>query len=272
MSIKPISVQLYSLREEAKDDFVGVLKKVADMGYIGVEPAGFHNLTPAEFKKVVDDLGLKVSSSHSPWCNPDNISEVVEVAGILGIDTVTCGYGPDQFATLDAIKETAEMVNGMVEGLKKHDINLMQHNHYWEFDLLDGRLKYDIYAELCPEVKFELDMYWVANFGKVDAPAEIKKFAARTPYLHVKDGPLEAVNANVTTEEGSESPRIEVKPKMAVGKGDMDIPACIAAADDSVLKWLIVELDDCDTDMTEAVADSYRYLVGKGLAQGNKAV
>lgn len=255
MDPKPLSVQLYSLREESKTDFPGVLKRLAEIGYVGVEPAGFHGLTPAEFKAMVDDLGLKVSSSHSPWCNPDNLEEVVEVAGILDVDTVTCGYGPDQFATMDAIKATAEMVNGMVDGLAKHDIHLMQHNHFWEFEMLDGKLKYDIYAELCPGVAFELDMYWVSNFGAVDAPAEIKKFAARTPFLHVKDGPL-----------------VKDQAMLAAGKGKVDIPACIAAADPGVLKWLIVELDQCDTDMMTAIAESYEYLVGQGLAKGNRPV
>ena len=61
--LKPLSVQLYSLRERAEKDFYAVLKDVADMGYVGVEPAGFWNYTPAELKKVLDDLGLKIFSS-----------------------------------------------------------------------------------------------------------------------------------------------------------------------------------------------------------------
>ena len=46
--LRPLSVQLYSLRDYAKDDFVAVLKKVAEIGYKGVEPAGFWNLRPSE--------------------------------------------------------------------------------------------------------------------------------------------------------------------------------------------------------------------------------
>ena len=65
--LRPLSVQLYSLRSYAEKDFVGVLKKVAEIGYKAVEPAGFWNLTPAEFKKIIDALGLEIYSSHSPW-------------------------------------------------------------------------------------------------------------------------------------------------------------------------------------------------------------
>ena len=55
--LKPLSVQLYSLRDYAKDDFVTVLKKVAEIGYKGVEPAGFWDVRPSELKKIVEDLG-----------------------------------------------------------------------------------------------------------------------------------------------------------------------------------------------------------------------
>ena len=46
--LKPIDVELYSLREYAEKDFAGVLKRVAAIGYKAVEPAGIWNLTPAE--------------------------------------------------------------------------------------------------------------------------------------------------------------------------------------------------------------------------------
>ena len=50
----------------------------------------------------------------------------------------------------------------------------------------------------------------------------------------------------------------------------MDFPSVIAAADENVLRWLIVELDRCDTDMFTAVEESYKYLTSNGLAEGNK--
>ena len=36
----PIAVQLYSLREEIQTDLAGVIRKLADIGYVGVEPFG----------------------------------------------------------------------------------------------------------------------------------------------------------------------------------------------------------------------------------------
>lgn len=251
--MKPISVQLYSLREEAAKNFDAVLQRVAEIGYKGVEPAGFHNFTPAEFRARVEDLGMVVSSSHGPWVSPDNIQEVIDTVGTLGLDVAGGGYGPDNFKDMDAIKETADTVNGIIEKLKAANVDLFLHNHAWEFEVVDGRLAYDHFAELCPDVKFEIDTYWAANYGANDPAEQVAKFKHRTPFLHIKDGPLERDTA-----------------MLAVGQGKMDIPSVIAAADENVLRWLIVELDRCDTDMFTAVEESYKYLTSKGLGAGNK--
>ena len=108
--MKPISVQLFSAREEAKKDFLGVLKRIAKIGYKGVEPAGFYDLKPAAFRKIVEDLGMLVSSSHGPWAQPDNLNEAADVAKTLGLDCVAGGFGPNEFKDMDAIKKTAEKV------------------------------------------------------------------------------------------------------------------------------------------------------------------
>lgn len=253
MNPKPISVQLYSLREAAAENFQNVLERVAKMGYAGVEPAGFYGMTPSEFKARIDDLGLKISSTHSPWCNPDNLNEVIETAGILDVKYIVCGYGPDAFKSVDAIKQTAEEVNAMVEALEKHGLCLIQHNHAWEFDRLGDELMYEVYAQHCPRVQFELDLYWAANYGAVDVPSFLRRHAKRTPFLHVKDGPLK-----------------RDMPMLALGQGNMDIPACVQAADPDVLKWLVVELDHYDGDMFEAVEKSCHYLIEQGLGYGNQ--
>ena len=253
--MKPISVQLYSLREASKTDFVGVLKRIAAIGYAGVEPAGFYNLKPAEFRKIVEDLGMKVSSSHGPWAKPDNLNEVIDTAKILGIDLVSSGYGANEFKDMDAIQKTAEITNKMQETLAKAGLRLFLHNHHWEFCPVDGKLAYDHFATLSPKVLFEIDTYWASNFGQNNPAEQVKKFNKRAPLLHIKDGPL-----------------VQGKSHVAVGSGKMDIPSVVAAADPKVLECLVVELDNCDTDMATAVEASYKYLVGKGLAKGNKKV
>jgi sugar phosphate isomerase/epimerase len=245
---------LYSVREQAKKDFTGVLKRIAAIGFKGVEPAGFHNLKPAEFRKIVEDLGMTISSSHGPWAKPDNLQEVVDVCRILGIDLAATGFGLPEFKDLDAIRKTAEMVNGMAEKLAKDGLTLFLHNHTSEFEKIDGRIAYDIFAELCPKAAFEIDVYWACNFGANDPAEQVAKFKKRTPLLHIKDGPLTRDSA-----------------LLAVGSsGKIDFPSVVKAADEKVLRWLIVELDRCDTDMFEALEKSYKYLTSNKLAAGNK--
>ena len=251
--MKPLSIQLYSLREESEKDFKGVIERVAKIGFKGIEPAGFYDLGPKGVRKVAEDNGMVVSSSHGPWAQLDNLNEVIETAGILGVDLVSSGFGFDAFDGLDAIKHTADIVNEMVEKLSAAGLTLFLHNHEHEFFKIDGKIAYDYFAQWCPDVKFEIDTYWASNFGANNPAVEVAKLKSRTPLLHIKDGPL-----------------VKGEAHLAAGTGKMDIPSVIAAADENVLRWLVLELDRCDTDMFEAVEQSYKYLVGENLALGNK--
>ena len=250
----PISVQLYSLRDAAAAQGIdAVLARLADVGYAGVECFSLHGGAARELRARVENLGMQVSSSHFPWANRTPVAEVIETIGELGLTRAAGGFMPDDFKDMDAVKRTADTTNRIVDELARAGIALFLHNHWWEFAILDGRPAYHTFAELCPRVQFEIDTYWAANFGACNPAAEVARVRARTPLLHIKDGPLQPKKAHV-----------------AVGSGKMDIPAVIQAADPSVLEWLIVELDACDTDMFEAVAASYRYLTANGLAKGRR--
>lgn len=247
--MKPISVQLYSLRQESQQDFDAVLERLATIGYQGVEPFNLFGKTPESFKAQVEDLGMVVSSTHHPWANRTYTSEVADTVNALGLTRAAGGFGADDFADLDAVKRTADTVNSLIDALSSHGLGLFLHNHWWEFAEIEGKLGFHWIAELCPEVEFEVDTYWAANFGAVDVVAEVARIKARAPLLHIKDGPLEQGKAHV-----------------ALGDGKMDIGGIIAAADPDVLEWNVVELDDCDTDMMTAVERSFRYLVDNSLA------
>ncbi|MEZ5549442.1 MAG: TIM barrel protein [Pseudomonadales bacterium] len=246
--MKPISVQLYSLRKESKTDISAVLRELADIGYSGVEPFNLFGKPPREFRQAVEALGMKISSSHFPWANSRPIAEVVDVLGELGLKRAAGGFAPEDFEDEDAIRRTAETTQKLIDDLAPHGLTLFLHNHWWEFALVDGRPGYHLLQELVPDVQFEIDTYWAANFGACDPAEEVARVRARTPLLHIKDGPLEQGKAHV-----------------AVGSGSMDIPAVIAAADPEVLEWLVVELDQCDTDMMAAIRDSFIYLTTEKL-------
>ena len=251
--MKPIALQLYSIRELAKQDFAGALAQVAEMGYVAVEPAGLHGHSPPEVRKMVDGLGLRVSSMHARVPDAATLAETVDTAKALGCDLVIAGAGADNWTTLDGVKGVAETFQAAAELLRPHGLRMGYHNHWWEMDELDGQLALERFLEMAPDVFSETDCYWAANFGAVDVPALISRNASRIPVLHVKDGPL-----------------VRGEPHTAVGAGKMDIPACIGAADEGVLAWLVVELDHCATDMLTAVRDSCAYLTSSGLGEGRR--
>ena len=249
----PISVQLYSLREASEQDFDAVLGQLAEIGYKGVEPFNLFGKTPEQFVQQVDSLGMQISSSHFPWLqNADDLSQAIEVAQTFGITRLPAGYAPDDFADMDAIQRTIERTQVLVDALSPHNLSLFLHNHWWEFALHGDRPGYHYLQDAVPEVQFELDTYWAANFGACDPAAELARIADRTPLLHIKDGPL-----------------VKRESHVAVGSGKMDIPSLFSAADPDVLEWAVVELDACDTDMMTAVAESYTYLTQNNLAEGN---
>ncbi len=252
--MKPISVQLYSLRDAAAKGFNEVLERVARIGFKGVEPAGFHGMTPKEFRRKVENLGMVVSSSHGPWANPENLNEVIDTLGVLGLDIASTGYGPDDFKDREAIQKTAEIVNGMIEKLARANIKLFLHNHHWEFSKVEGAIAYEHFVKLCPNVLFEIDTYWACNFGANDPAEQVEKYRDRTILLHIKDGHF--VRGGHMVAVG--------------GSGRIDFQRVIAAADPLMLRWLIVELDSCETDMFEAVEKSYRFLISHKLAEGNR--
>ena len=246
----PISLQLYTLRDRAATDFFGVLKDVAAIGYVGVETAGLGGKSPKEVRKVCDDLGLVVSSSHTAVPTKGNLSELVDTARALGCSDLVSGLGPDDFKTADTIRAGAAKFAAAAELLVPYGLRLGYHNHWWEFDLVEGRYGYSWFFEQAAGVFSELDVYWACNFGKVDVPMVLTACGDNIPLLHVKDGPL-----------------VQGQPHTASGAGKMNLPAILVAAGPQV-RWLVVELDECATDMTAAVAESYQYLTANGLAMG----
>lgn len=248
----PISVQLYSLREASEKDFDAVLQRVAEIGFKGVEPFNLFGMTPTAFRDRVEELGMVVSSSHLPWANRADINAVADTLEALGLSRAAGGFMPDDFKDEAALERTIATTQGLVEALHGRNLELFLHNHWWEFATINGRTAYHELQDRVPQVKFELDTYWACNFGRNDPVAELRRIAHRTPYLHIKDGPL-----------------VEKAPMVAVGSGVVDVPAILGAADPATLEWAIVELDACATDMMAAIEQSYTYLTTHNLAHGN---
>jgi sugar phosphate isomerase/epimerase len=250
----PLAVQLYSLRDALAQDYSGVIRQVAEMGFVGVETAGFPGSTLAEAKALFTELGLTVPSMHSPLPIGAQRNEVLDTAQTLGARYIVSG-GVDmrRFATLDGIKQVCDDFNEASAAATSVGLRFAIHTHWWEFEPVEEQRPYRLMMELLdPAVVWEIDTYWVQTAGF--NPVEIlQELGARVPLLHIKDGPA-----------------VKNEPMVAVGQGTMDFSTIIPAHAEHT-EWLVVELDHCATDMLTAVGESYRYLVEKGLAHGTKS-
>ena len=249
----PIALQLYTVRDQLTQDYEGTIRKVADMGYLGVETANMFGDSPAWAAKLFGELGLTVSGAHGPLPLGDKKQEVIDTLGALSCRRLILPWQPpEMYKSLDGIKSVCDLLNEGAAVAKANGFKLGYHNHWFEYELLENRIPADLMLEhLDPDVFLEVDVYWVQTAGQ--NPVEVvRRLGSRAPLLHIKDGPCQ----------------IE-EPMTALGEGVVDIPSVVAAGAGST-EWLVVELDHCATDMMEAVRKSYQYLIGRGLARGNK--
>jgi sugar phosphate isomerase/epimerase len=248
----PIAIQLYSVRDALAEDFAGVVKKIAAMGYLGVEPAGFPGATATEAASLFRELELAVPSAHTPMPVGDEKNEVLDTMAALGCRRIVSGIGPDRYKTIDQIKRNCDRFNEASAVAVANGLTFGIHNHWWEFEQVEGRYPYKVMLECLDSAAFfEVDTYWVKTAGP--DPAEVvRELGQRAPLLHIKDGPA-----------------VKGEPQVALGEGVMDFLSIVRAGEGAT-EWLIVELDACATDMMTAVEKSYRYLVGEGLARGRR--
>jgi sugar phosphate isomerase/epimerase len=178
---------------------------------------------------------------------------VLDFVTALGCKRIISDKGADAFATLDLTRRTCDLFNEAHTVAANNGLAFGIHNHWWEFQQVEGRLVYEVMLErLDAGIFFEIDTYWVQVTG-LDPAQVVREFGPRAPLLHIKDGP-----------------GVRDEPQVAVGEGALDFPSIVQAGGDAT-GWLIVELDECATDMLAAVEKSYQYLVEEGLAHGRKS-
>ena len=248
----PIALQLYTVRDALAGNFEKVVSQIADMGYIGVETAGFPGITAADACDLFAELGLEVCSAHTPLPVGGQIGQTINIARELDARRIVSSTSRNSFKSVDEVKRLCDTWNTANEEARENGLELGLHNHWWEFQDVEGQSGFDLLLEhLDPEIFFQIDTYWVQT-GGADVIEVLDKLEDRFPLLHIKDGPC--------TLDGD---------MVAVGEGAMDFPA-IMAATEGVVEWIIVELDRCATDMLEAVEKSYNYLVEADIARGAK--
>jgi len=250
----PLAVQLYTLRDQIAQDFAGTVKQVAQIGYAGVEMAGYGNLkTAAEAKRALDDVGLKIVGTHvGIEALEKDINRVFDEQHALNSPTVIIPWMPEQRrADAAGWKRAAQSLSPIGAQCRERGLELCYHHHSFEFQRFNGKSGMDILLENAEPglVKIELDVYWLKHGGE-DPVRFIQRVGGRAPLVHLKDM--------------AAGPERRFAP---VGAGTLDFESILAAMRESGARWGIVEQDQCyDTPPIEAVRTSFENLRKHALA------
>lgn len=185
--IKEFNLQLYSLRELTKDNFPDVLKRVGEVGYTGVEFAGYGKLTASQMHELLEQNGLKSVSSHVPLERLlSALDEELSYNQQIGTQAIIVPYHP--LATVQDVEILAEQLTPIAKAVRSAGFTFGYHNHAHEFAELEaGVTLLDLLMQLTDpkDVVLELDVYWAAYAG-VDVLAYMQKQRDRIRLLHIK--------------------------------------------------------------------------------------
>ncbi len=188
--IPNFGIQLWTVKEDMIADAKGTLAKMASFGFKEIEsyegPQGmFWGMGHKGFKSYIDDLGMKIISSHCD--NLNDFDKKSEQAAAIGMQYLICPHkGPQK--SLDNYKAFADEFNVSGKIAKKHGIKFAYHNHDYSFIPMDGQMPQDVMMQSTDPslVDFEMDIYWV-NYANQDPIAWLKKYPNRFKLCHVKD-------------------------------------------------------------------------------------
>jgi len=251
-----IGIQLYSVREAIETDFGTTIKKIADMGYVGVETYFLPENIPLKVAaKSIGEVGLEVISCHCELPVGFDRDVTLKMAEAYKSNRMVYHGWPqdNKYETPDAIKYTVDVYNDIAASLKTEGLQFGLHNHWWEFEKTGSYYPfYYLLENLDPEIFFEIDVYW-AKTGGQDPVKVVRDFAERAPLLHIKDGP--ALKGPTGYQQ------------VPAGEGTVDFTG-IAKAGGKNIEWMIVEFDEYGGDIFDGVQKSYTYLTANRFAKG----
>ena len=266
-----VGVQLYSIRGEVAKDMRASLEKVKAMGYDGVEFAGLCGKSAEEIKSMCEEIGLVPISAHVTFADMRKDPEAtLSSYAKIGCKYVAVPYlVPEDRPGAEGWAKTIEDVAKIGKVAKTMGMQLLYHNHDFEFMKIDGKYALDIlYDEVsAEELQTELDVCWV-NVGGEEPAAYIRKYSGRAPVVHLKDFFGEKSDdmyelIGIDRKAPVRPSNFEFRP---VGSGMQDFPAILEAAKDAGAEWVIVEQDNPSMGLTpmECIEKSRDYLKSIG--------
>lgn len=245
MSTQPIGIQLYTLRQPLAQDFTGTLDALRDLGLRDLELAGeYGGLDAPALRGALDERGLAARAAHLPLdrLEADPAGQAAFLHALGARHAVYPYHRAESEADWRALAGRLERLAGQ---LAREGITLSYHNHAHELSqTFGGQSALDLLAEAAPSLALELDLAWV-HAGGHDPLVYLRRYAGRTPLLHLKDVRR--------TEKGWQT--------VELGAGELDLPTLLAA----VPAGTLVFYEQDDNQGLPSVRQSLAYLEGLSL-------
>jgi sugar phosphate isomerase/epimerase len=250
-----IGIQLYSVKDTLEKQPIESLKKLSDIGYSSVEAYGYQGdkfvgYTLKEFSKILNDLGMTLSGSHTgSRLLPENTNdpqwdfwkkcatEIKSGGGQWAVQSFFPGA-----RTLDDLKKLVDHFNRCGEVVKKQGAKFGIHNHSAEFGVVDGTLIYDFLLQNTNPslVHFQLDTGHALESG-ANCAEYFQKYPGRFPLWHASDF------------------NVQQKAVVELGKGNIDYARLFELEKTAGLEVLTIE-QETGSDRYESCRIDFDYL------------
>lgn len=240
-----VGLQLYTIRDAMDADVQGSLQKLSDLGYKNLELASysdgkFYGFSPVEFKKMVNDLGMEIISSHTQveatGITLDNAQKMADDHAALGVKYCVQPWVNEEDRNIEAYKKMVADLNEVGRIMKGVGIQFGYHNHNFEFENINGVVPY--YDIFMPEmdkdlITMEIDLFWVTKAGQ-DPVDMFNKYPGRFQLFHLKDMAerqepyFDVIKDDITS----------------VGEGLIDFKRILEAKEVAGMKYMFVEDDN----------------------------
>ena len=239
MSEIPVGLQLYSIRDECARDLPGSLRAVKEMGYDGVEFAGYYNYSAEDLRHLLDENGLQCCGTHTSFASllDDQLPGTIEFNQALGNKYLIVPWLAEKYRDSSAAwLETAQQFNRIADQLEPLGMQTGYHNHDIEFQPIAGGVPFDLFfANTKPPVIMQADL-GNAMLGGGDPIACLRRYPGRATTIHLKE--YSAAN-----------------PKALIGEGDVNWPEVFRLCEaKGGTRWYIVEYESDAYPALESVS------------------
>lgn len=283
-----VGIQLYSVRDEMAKDPIKAIEKVASIGYKNLEVAnpradedpgvGF-NVPADKLQEILSGFDAHVVSSHIRPFTPDTADAIIAYHESIGNKYI--GQSADFWTSKENLLERCRYYNEMGKLCAAHGMKFLYHNHYHEFQKLEGKyILYHIMENTDPAyVDFELDTFWAMR-GGADLIEVMKTLGKRLSMIHQKDFSKTAPSElNVLKFKGLEEIKSDADfishdnfqggfdhaDFCEIGTGIMDIQKILDTGNELGVKFVVLEQDFSQHEQLESVQismDSFRKYKG----------